>query len=473
LTYVNGATATANLNQAVYAMLKFTGASAATSVYIPPVSKQYILYNTSGYTITVYNSTVIGNTTAAGSGVSIANGDAVTVWSDGTNVYGIKSSGITGTLPIANGGTGQTTAVAGFNALSTSAVYIDGSSNVGIGTSSPSTYGKLVTVTGDNATTFAAVGATNMLRVQGYNSTYVGTVLEAVNLAQSANTPMFINASQTQFGISGSEKMRIDSSGNVGIGTSSPSTYGAKLAVYSAASSVANIQITNPGVGTGTIGIAAASSNFKIYNSFASATLASGAGIDIDSSGNVGIGTTSPSTRLHASGTDTNPVALRLQNTTASTGKTWQITSTNAGSLQLATIAGVADYLTVDSSGNLLFNSGYGSAATAYGCRAWVNFNGTTATPSTIRGSGNISSITHGATGQYTVNFSSAMPDANYATTGIAGFKDATNNNEISWISLRRSSSSAYSTTQCDITTGFTTSNAGADVAYVCVSFFR
>lgn len=73
----------------------------------------------------------------------------------------------------------------------------------------------------------------------------------------------------------------------------------------------------------------------------------------IDSAGNVGIGTTTASTRLHASGTDTNPVALRLQNTTASTGKTWQITSTNAGSLQLATIVGVADYLTVDSSGNV------------------------------------------------------------------------------------------------------------------------
>jgi hypothetical protein len=117
LTYINGATATANLNQSVYAMLKFTGASAATSVYIPPSSKQYILYNNSGYTITVYNSTVIGNTTAAGTGTSIVNGDAITVWSDGTNVYGVKSSGVSGTLPIANGGTGQTTANAAFNAL--------------------------------------------------------------------------------------------------------------------------------------------------------------------------------------------------------------------------------------------------------------------------------------------------------------------------------------------------------------------
>jgi len=113
LTYINGPSSTANLNQAVYAMLKFTGASAATSVYIPPVSKQYILYNNSGYTITVYNSTVIGNTTAAGSGVSIVNGDAITVWSDGTNVYGVKSSGVSGTLPTSNGGTGLATFTAG------------------------------------------------------------------------------------------------------------------------------------------------------------------------------------------------------------------------------------------------------------------------------------------------------------------------------------------------------------------------
>jgi hypothetical protein len=59
------------------------------------------------------------------------------------------------------------------------------------------------------------------------------------------------------------------------------------------------------------------------------------------------------------------------------------------------------------------FNSGYGSSATAYGCRAWVNFNGTGTVA--IRGSGNVSSITDNGVGDYTVNFTTAMPDVNYS----------------------------------------------------------
>ena len=63
----------------------------------------------------------------------------------------------------------------------------------------------------------------------------------------------------------------------------------------------------------------------------------------------------------------------------------------------------------------LSFNSGYGSAATAYGCRAWVNFNGTGTVA--IRASGNVSSITDGGVGQYTVNFTTSMVDANYSVS--------------------------------------------------------
>jgi hypothetical protein len=78
----------------------------------------------------------------------------------------------------------------------------------------------------------------------------------------------------------------------------------------------------------------------------------------------------------------------------------------------IAFAEGGAEAMRIDSSANLQFNSGYGSVATAYGCRAWVNFNG--AGTVAIRASGNVSSITDNGTGQYTVNFSTAMPDANY-----------------------------------------------------------
>jgi hypothetical protein len=70
------------------------------------------------------------------------------------------------------------------------------------------------------------------------------------------------------------------------------------------------------------------------------------------------------------------------------------------------------------SAGLLQFNSGYGSVATAYGCRAWVNFNGTGTVA--IRASGNVSSITDNGTGDYTVNFTTALPDTNYAVDGTS-----------------------------------------------------
>jgi hypothetical protein len=52
-------------------------------------------------------------------------------------------------------------------------------------------------------------------------------------------------------------------------------------------------------------------------------------------------------------------------------------------------------------------------SAPMYACRAWVNFNGTGTVA--IRASGNVSSITDNGVGDYTINFTTAMPDANYA----------------------------------------------------------
>ena len=117
LTYVNGPTSTAALNESVYAILKFNSAAAASAIYAPPVSKQYIIWNNTSYTITIYNSTIIGNTTAAGTGIAIAAGNKIMVWSDGTNFYDVQAQNLTGTLAIVNGGTGQTTQQAAINAL--------------------------------------------------------------------------------------------------------------------------------------------------------------------------------------------------------------------------------------------------------------------------------------------------------------------------------------------------------------------
>lgn len=84
---------------------------------------------------------------------------------------------------------------------------------------------------------------------------------------------------------------------------------------------------------------------------------------------------------------------------------------------------GIAQALVIDTNDVLKFNSGYGSAANAYGCRAWVNFNGTGTVA--IRASGNVSSITDRSTGEYTVNLTNAMPDVNYALVGTIRGGDA------------------------------------------------
>lgn len=57
--------------------------------------------------------------------------------------------------------------------------------------------------------------------------------------------------------------------------------------------------------------------------------------------------------------------------------------------------------------------------APIYACRAWVNFNGTGVVA--IRASGNVSSITDNGVGNYTINFTTALPDSNYAVSYSAG----------------------------------------------------
>ena len=138
----------------------------------------------------------------------------------------------------------------------------------------------------------------------------------------------------------------------------------------------------------------------------------------------------------------------------------------SAGSTVLAlTSSGTTITGTESVSGNLSFNSGYGSSAVAYGCRVWVSFNGTGTVA--IVGSGNVSSITDNAVGDYTVNFTTAMPDTNYAAIVTAGDGAAGAS------SLNRYGNvGVYSTTSCKVFTGLPASTA-LDVSFVNFSVFR
>lgn len=115
---------------------------------------------------------------------------------------------------------------------------------------------------------------------------------------------------------------------------------------------------------------------------------------------------------------------------------TWAISisgnAETATSATSATSASVANYANTAGNGGVTsVNGSTGAvsiqtitsttgAAPYYGCRAWVNFDGTGAvgTNQTIRASGNISSVFKNNTGDYTINFLTTMPDANYATIG-------------------------------------------------------
>ena len=122
LTYVYGAVAagTPANNQSLYAALKLTAGSVTAnfSLFIPPVSKPYIFWNTSGYTATIYNSTSIGNTTAAGAGLVIPNNARVNLFTDGTNCYDsvnqiTSNLGIGGNLTVSGNLSGTTGSFSG------------------------------------------------------------------------------------------------------------------------------------------------------------------------------------------------------------------------------------------------------------------------------------------------------------------------------------------------------------------------
>lgn len=228
--------------------------------------------------------------------------------------------------------------------------------------------------------------------------------------------------------------------GNVGVGTASPLqkftavntsiTGGAPATSGSAAdpNSVARLQ-------NGTVAL-----DFGAYTSGATwvqprlaSDYASNFNLILNpNGGSVGIGASSIPGKFRVSGVDSAAVGLingasyavrfgsaagigaYVEGVDTSGVSSYQPLIIGGSTLTLAT--GGSAQAAITAAGLFQFNSGYGSVATAYGCRAWVNFNG--AGTVAIRASGNVSSITDVSTGNWTINFANAMPDANYVSVG-------------------------------------------------------
>jgi len=99
-------------------------------------------------------------------------------------------------------------------------------------------------------------------------------------------------------------------------------------------------------------------------------------------------------------------------------GDGWRLNSNqddNDLTISTNTTGSYVDQVGILTSGDFRFNSGFGSVATAYGVRAWVNFNGTGTVA--IRASGNVSSISDQGTGSYNVNFANNLVDDDYCVS--------------------------------------------------------
>jgi hypothetical protein len=336
------------------------------------------------------------------------------------------------------------------------------------------TTGDLVIKTGGSNTTAMTISGTDQSVVLAGSLTAntnastitTGTVPTARLASGTANSSTYLRGDQTWAAIASSQWVTSGSNisyttGNVGIGNSSPTT---KLTIASA-SYQDHLLIDRTGVGS--MQITASNPRGLAITDGTNAFLQI-----VQSNGSVGIGTSSPisDAKLTISA-PLEPILFFQRSDAGNNDAAIQVTSGGAFSFKngadSSTAAGLTEQLRIDGSGNLLFNSGYGSVATAYGCRAWVNFNGTGTVA--IRASGNVSSISDNGTGDYTINFTTAMPNTNYSIAAWARHNDDTGGRSV----CSGRNSGTKTTSAVAVLTGYSGQAGTQDSPEVGVAIFR
>jgi hypothetical protein len=183
-------------------------------VYAPPVSKMYIIYNNSGYTATLYNSTVIGNTTPAGSGIAIPNGSKYVIFSDATNFYKTDTNpGTVTSVGVSGGTTGLTTS--GGPVTGSGTITLGGTLAVGSGGTGAATFTANALLKGNGTGAVTSASGADITSQIGTNA--VTNATNATNALNLVTTNFTVQESGGKLIIKygGTTILSVNSSGDV------------------------------------------------------------------------------------------------------------------------------------------------------------------------------------------------------------------------------------------------------------------